>query len=108
MRKTLRTTSLLPFRKTFSPLIVNKNFESALDIDKLKTIIKSYKWSQNCNQLYVPKVNPEIWSNIPTCARKTDINVANLQDSLLRSITAVMITLNELLQCDANKGKINL
>ena len=88
--------------------IVNKNFESEFDINKLKTIIKAYKRLQNCDQSYVPNVNSEIWSNIPARARKTDIKVANLQDSLLRGISAVTTTLNELLQCDANRGKINL
>ena len=87
--------------------IVNKNFESEFDIDKLKTNIKSYKRPQNFDQLYVPEVNSETWSNILARARKTDTKVANLQYSLLRGISAVIVTLNEILQCEANKGKIN-
>ena len=40
--------------------IANKNLETELDLEKLKAIIKSYKRPENCEQLYVPRINPEI------------------------------------------------
>ena len=50
--------------------IANKNLETELDLEKLKAIIKSYKRPENCEQLYVPRINPEIWGNLTKTARK--------------------------------------
>ena len=36
--------------------IGNKNLEIELDLEKLKAIIKSYKRPENCEQLYVPRI----------------------------------------------------
>ena len=44
--------------------LANKNLDTELDLEKLKAIIKSYKRPENCEQLYVPRINPEIWANL--------------------------------------------
>lgn len=87
--------------------ITDKNFVSDLEIEKLKSIIKKYKRPENCEQLYVPKVNPEIWYKIPGHARKKDIKIANLQDTLLTSISAVMTSLNDIIQSHETKKQID-
>ena len=56
-----------------------------------------YKRPQNCERLYIPKVNPEIWAKLPNHAKKRDIKFANLQDTLITSISAITSSLNDIL-----------
>jgi hypothetical protein len=41
--------------------ITDKNFIVELEPGKLKNILQKHQRPQNCEQLYVPRVNPEIW-----------------------------------------------
>ena len=77
-------------------------------MEKLKAIIKSYKRPENCEQLYVPQINPEIWANRTKNSQKNDIKVAHLQDSLQAGISCLMIALDDMLQSDAQNKKPNL
>lgn len=83
--------------------IVDQRLSDEIDRDKLKTVVSKYKSPQNCEELYLTKVNQEIWSQLPTHAKKADIRVANLQDTLLGGISASLISVNELLECRAKK-----
>ena len=118
MRKTLRTTSLLPFRKTFSPLMKQAlQFQRNWPRLSIKILSQSListnskPLSNHTNGLrivvnyMVPRLTQKYSQIFRPVHEKLDIKVANLLDLLLRGISAVMITLNELLQCAANKGK---
>ena len=74
--------------------ITNKHFESELTIEKLKAIRNKYKRPANCELLSVPKVNPEIWGQLPGYAKKKDRKLANLQDTLTTSFSAISSSLN--------------
>ena len=74
----------------------------------MKAIIKSYKRPENCEQLYVPRINPEIWANLTKNSQKNDIKIAHLQDSLQAGISCLMIALDDMLQSDAQNKKPNL
>ena len=45
------------------------------------------KIKRNSSELYVPKVNLEIWQNMKPYAKKADIKVANLQDTLIKGLS---------------------
>jgi hypothetical protein len=83
--------------------IFDQRLSDEIDRAKLKTIVSKYKSPQNCEELYLTIVNQEIWSQLPTHAKKADIRVANLQDTLLGGISASLISVNELLECRAKK-----
>ena len=61
------------------------------------------KTPQNFEQLYLTRINEEIWSQLPAHAKKADISVANLQDTLLGGISATLVSVNELLECREKK-----
>lgn len=51
------------------PTIVNEKFQTEYTADKRKEMLKKYKVLSvrvrvNCNQLFVSKVNPEIWEKL--------------------------------------------
>ena len=41
--------------------LVNDKFHTEYSVDKRKEILQKYKRLSNCTELFVPKVNPEIW-----------------------------------------------
>ena len=44
--------------------LVNDKFHSEYSTDKRKEILQKYKTPSNCTELFLPKVNPEIWGNL--------------------------------------------
>jgi hypothetical protein len=88
--------------------ITDKNFVIELEPEKLKNILQKHKRPQNCEQLYVPKVNPEIWYKIPGHAKKKDIKLANLQDTLQTSVSAIMSSLDSIMQSHGLKEQTSL
>jgi hypothetical protein len=44
--------------------LVNTKFVMDLDLEKKKQLFEKYKTPKNCEALYVPRVNPEIWGKI--------------------------------------------
>jgi hypothetical protein len=78
--------------------ITDKNFIVELEPGKLKNILQKHQRPQNCEQLYAPRVNPEIWSKMPGHTRKKDIKLANLQDTLQTSVSAITSSLNDIMQ----------
>ncbi|XP_028390673.1 uncharacterized protein LOC114515588 [Dendronephthya gigantea] len=88
--------------------ITDKNFIVELEPGKLKNILQKHPRPQNCEQLYVPKVNPEIWYKMPGYTRKKDIKLANLQDTLQTSVSAIMSSLNDIMQSHEMKRQTDL
>lgn len=88
--------------------ITDKNFIAELEPGKLKNILQKHQRPQNCEQLYVPKVNPEIWYKMPGHIRKKDIKLANLQDTLQSSVSAIMSSLNDIMQSHEMKKQTDL
>ena len=83
--------------------IIDQRLSCEIDREKLKGIVSKYKTPQNCEQLYLTKINQEIWSQLPAHAKRADIRVANLQDTLLGGISATLVSVNELLDCREKK-----
>ena len=83
--------------------IIDQHLSCEIDREKLKCIVSKYKTPQNCEQLYLTKINQEIWSQLPAHAKRADIRVANLQDTLLGGISATLVSVNELLDCREKK-----
>ena len=69
--------------------IVDTKFKADLDLDKRKEILNHCKVPGNCASSFVPKVNPEIWAKLSTYARRNDVWMSTLQDTLLRIADAI-------------------
>ena len=83
--------------------LVNEKFTLEFDLAKRKEISQQYNVPTNCDNLYVPRVNTEIWGRLSSNAKKTDIKFSLLQDMLLRISSAVMLTVASLLESRETK-----
>ena len=52
---------------------------------------------ENCEQLNIPRVNPEIWATLNAFKRKADLRFAIMQQSLQKATFALLSTCNKLL-----------
>eukprot|EP00794_Sanderia_malayensis_P014535 gene14535-16038_t len=76
--------------------IVDAKFTAEFDIDKRKEILDKYKVPKNCNSLFTPKVNPEIWGKLPSFVRRNDVRASTRQDTLLRVTGAISSSIEDL------------
>ena len=51
--------------------------------EKMKEKAGRFKRPQNCQNLVLPKVNPEIWSKMASRAKSRDLNLQNVQIYLI-------------------------
>ena len=95
-------------KKTSPPIsdklakIINSKLTEDFDPHKLKETISKYKRPQNCEAMYVPRVNTEIRQKMKPFAKRADLKMANLQDTLLKRLSGLDETTNTLL---TSKGK---
>ena len=87
--------------------MVAKKITTDYDLDQRKEILSKYKTPQNCDELYVPRINPEIWEKLKPFARKKDIKVSVLQDILVKVTSAISLVADDLLQSRERKSKPN-
>ena len=67
-------------------------------MEKRKEILQKYKKPNNCDNVLVPKVNEEIWSKLPTNAKRSDIRTSALQDTLVKVSSVIICTTDKLLE----------
>ena len=97
------TTSLSSSDDTGPPVsdklskLVNDKFQTEYTVEKRKEILQKYKVSSNCNELFVPKVNSEIWTKFNANSKRSDIRTSVLQDTLVKVSSAIIVTVNDLL-----------
>ena len=87
--------------------MVAKKITTDYDLDQRKEILSKYKTPQNFDELYVPRINPEIWEKLKSFARKKDIEVSVLQDILVKVTSAISLVTDDLLQSRERKSKPN-
>ncbi|GFO20849.1 hypothetical protein PoB_004735400, partial [Plakobranchus ocellatus] len=77
--------------------VVQGRFTNKLSQDMLKKRVDTHLQPENCQKLVAPCVNPEIWHQMPTHARKADLGLAQLQRCVVKAASAITYTLNDLL-----------
>ncbi|CAL8080391.1 unnamed protein product [Orchesella dallaii] len=87
----------------FGPSIVShvaeaftKTATRLLSKETAENIKKGIKIPENCKVFRVPKVNPEIWQNLRTRARISDIKLQQVQYSLSASLTTIALMSDEI------------
>ena len=78
--------------------LINGKFNAEYSVEKRKEILQKYKKPSNCDHVLVPKVNEEIWSKLPTNAKRSDIRTSALQDTLVKVSSAIICTTDKLLE----------
>ncbi|XP_028415485.1 uncharacterized protein LOC114538507 [Dendronephthya gigantea] len=102
--------SLNPSDETGAPVserlakLVNEKFTLDFDLEKRKSIMENYKTPKNCDQLFSPRVNPEIWGRLSSSVKRTDIKSSVLQDILLSVSSAMVNTMEALLESRGKKA----
>ena len=85
--------------------VVAKKITTDYDLDQRKEILSKYKTPQNCDELYMPRINPEIWEKLKPFAGKKDIKVSVLLDILVKVTSAISLVTDDLLQSRERKSK---
>ena len=47
--------------------------------EKITSILEEYSPPENCSEVIVTRVNPEIWASLNAAQRKADLRMATLQ-----------------------------
>lgn len=84
--------------------IVNKRWAEKLDDAKLKLKLEKYDRPANCPRLLVPKVNPEIWTNLSHDTKSADLRIANFQKTLTKAGSALTKMTDSLLELRAKES----
>ena len=74
--------------------IANKRWGQNLTPERVKMLNERYSTPANCTNMTPIKVNPEIWKQLTSAKRKTDLQLSNLQETVA---TAILQTADELL-----------
>lgn len=90
--------------------ITMKRWGKKLNPDKLKTIIGKYKPPANCTSMTTTgcKCNPEIWSQLSSTKKRTDLQLSNLQQVVLKAAVATLQTTNTLVNEKSDTDKSEL
>ena len=70
------------------------NGKVALEFDHVirKDILSKYPPPGNCHSLQTPRVNPKIWTKLGANAKKNDMKISALQDTMVKATVAVTVT----------------
>ena len=77
--------------------ITNKRWGQNLTPERVKMLKARYSTPGNCTNMIPIKVNSEIWKQLTSAKRKTDLQLSNLQETVRRVATAILQTADELL-----------
>ena len=78
--------------------LINGKFNADFSVEKKKEILQKYKKPSNCEKVLVPKINEEIWSKQPSNAKRSDIKMSALQDTLVKVSSAIICSTDKLLE----------
>ena len=83
--------------------IINKRFGQGLPENKLKERLDKYARPENCQSLQVPKVNKEIWKDLPVAAKQADVRLAGVQRAIIKATSALAQSTQEILKAYKHK-----
>lgn len=82
----------------------NRTVTRPLSKETITGLNSKMKVPGNCKSLLTPKVNSEIWGNLPTKAKITDLGLQALQQSVSYAIASLAISSNEITQAVTRHG----
>jgi len=77
--------------------LVNDKYSTEYSVEKRKEISERYKRPKNCEALQYPRVNEEMWGGLPPHAKRADIKMSALQANLISVSSAIIMTVEDLL-----------
>ena len=88
--------------------ITLKRWGKQMNAEKLKSVLDKYIRPENCPGMTCKKVNPEIWQLMNSKRKKTDIQLYNVQQTILKVMFATLQTTNTLVESISNTGNSQL
>lgn len=83
--------------------IINKRFAQGLSDNKLKERLDKYFRPDNCPNLQVPKVNVEIWKDLPATVKQADVKLASVQRAIVKATAALAQSTQVILKAHTQK-----
>ena len=83
--------------------IINKRFTQGLNDNKLKERLDKYTRPENCTGLQVPRVNREIWRDLPTAVKQSDVKMTAIQRAITKATAALAQSTQEVLKAHKSK-----
>ena len=72
--------------------------------EKITSILEKYSPPENCSEVTVTRVNPEIWAPLNAAQRKADLRMANLQQTLQKATFATVMATDKLFRAVHSGG----
>jgi hypothetical protein len=88
--------------------IVNKRWLNKLGDDQLKDKLDKHLRPVNCEQVLVPRVNPEIWAKLPNVVRGADTKLSRIQNQLCKAAYITLKTTDALLTAQSQSKDIDI
>ena len=76
--------------------LIDTMLRAKVSDEKMKEKAGRFKQPQNCENLLLPKINPEIWSKMASRAKSRDLNLQNVQLYLIIGLIPVIQSLQKL------------
>ena len=73
---------------------------------KLKELQDKYKTPENCKVLCVPKVNLELWHDLPCATKTRDLGLQELQKNIIKSAQPMLLLFDTVVKAKAEKKAI--
>ena len=83
--------------------IINKRFAHGLSDNKLKERFDKYLRPENCPKMTVPRVNPEIWKDLPAVVKQADVKLASVQRAIVKATAALAQSTQVILKAHTQK-----
>ena len=77
--------------------IAIKRWGTKLQSDKISSILGKHPQPENCEEMAIAQVNPQIWAPLNAAKRKADLRLANMQQALKKATFAIVTTCDKLL-----------
>ena len=88
--------------------ITMKRWGKKLKTEKLKIISNKYQRPSNCTSVTGIRCNPEIWSQLSSTKKRTDLHLFNIQQVVLKVAAASLQTTNALAQSKSGDDQSHL
>ena len=77
--------------------IALKRWGKKLRQEKLSGTLDKHYPPENCSDMNVPRINPEIWAQLNAFKKKADLRLANMQQTLQRATSATLAMCDKVL-----------
>ena len=77
--------------------IAIKRWGTKVQSDKINSILGKHPQPENCEDMAIGRVNPEIWAPLNAAKSKADLCLANMQQALQKAIFAIVTACDKLL-----------